>query len=141
MRMRRRSGATRFPFLARGPRLTLCQSEVIDIFKRAKIRHLSAKDVHRRLLEAGTKMTLGTVYQALGEFERAGVLIRHKFRPTERSVFELLPASRHDHMVCLESGRIIEFESKEIEQLQHLVAEQHGYDLASYKLVLYVKPK
>lgn len=103
-------------------------------------RHLSAEDVYKALLEAGEDVGLATVYRVLTQFESAGLVERHNF-DGGHSVFELDRGDHHDHMVCVESGKVIEFHNERIEQLQEEIAAEHGYEISGHSLVLYVKPK
>jgi Fur family ferric uptake transcriptional regulator len=101
---------------------------------------MSAEDIYKELLSAGADIGLATVYRVLTQFEAAGLVTRHNFEGGH-SVFELDDGDHHDHMVCVESGEVIEFVSEEIEQLQHAVAEEFGYEIIDHNLVLYVRPK
>lgn len=92
------------------------------------------------LLESGEEIGLATVYRVLTQFEAAGLVIRHNFEGGH-AVFELERGPHHDHMVDVESGKVIEFFSEEIEVLQHEIAAKHGYEIEDHSLVLYVKPK
>ena len=83
---------------------------------------------------------LATVYRVLTQFESAGLVTRHNFEGGH-SVFELDDGDHHDHMVCIETGDVIEFVNEEIEGLQHKIAEEYGYELLDHSLVLYVRPK
>lgn len=120
---------------ATGPRL-----RILEILEHSRQKHMSAEDVYRTLLTAGEDAGLATVYRVLTQFEAAGLVVRHNF-DSGHSVFELNRGTHHDHMVCMETGRVIEFESEEIEELQRRVAEEHGYVLEDHSLVLYVRPK
>jgi Fur family ferric uptake transcriptional regulator len=127
-----------------GLKATLPRLKILEIFQRNSqsggVRHLSAEDVYKALLEAGEEVGLATVYRVLTQFEAAGLVMRHNF-DSGHSVFELNRGPHHDHMVCLKTGKVIEFENEEIEKLQRRIAEQHGYVLQDHSLVLYVKPK
>ena len=101
---------------------------------------MSAEDVYKALLEAEEDVGLATVYRVLTQFEGAGLVVRHNF-DSGHSVFELARGEHHDHMVCVESGEIIEFIDEEIERRQKEIADQHGYEIVDHNLVLYVKPK
>ncbi len=101
---------------------------------------MSAEDVYKRLLNSGEEVGLATVYRVLTQFESAGLVIRHHF-DSGHSVFELDRGVHHDHMVCLKTGKVIEFQNERIEELQEEIAEKHGYTLEDHSLVLYVKPK
>ncbi len=102
--------------------------------------HMSAEDVYKALMEAGDDVGLATVYRVLTQFESAGLVERHNF-DGGHSVFEISRGEHHDHMVCMDSGEVIEFHNEEIERLQQQIAEQHGYELMDHNLVLYVKRK
>ena len=101
---------------------------------------MSAEDVYKSLLDAGDDVGLATVYRVLTQFESAGLVSRLNF-DGGHAVFELAKGEHHDHMVCMESGKVIEFIDEEIEALQHTIAEKYGYELVDHNLVLYVKPK
>jgi Fur family ferric uptake transcriptional regulator len=123
-----------------GLKVTLPRLKILEIFEKSKLRHLSAEDMYKELLESGEDIGLATVYRVLTQFEAAGLVTRHNFEGGH-SVFELDDGDHHDHMVCVETGDVIEFSNTEIERLQHEMAEAHGYDLLDHNLVLYVKPK
>ena len=80
------------------------------------------------------------MYRVLSQFESVGLVVRHNFEEG-RSVFERSSAEHHDHMVCLETGKVVEFVNERIEELQHEVAAEHGYEIVSHNMVLFVKPK
>ena len=123
-----------------GLKVTLPRLKILEIFEKSKLRHLSAEDMYKELLDSGEDIGLATVYRVLTQFEAAGLVTRHNFEGGH-SVFELDDGEHHDHMVCVETGDVIEFSNTEIERLQHEMAEAHGYDLLDHNLVLYVKPK
>ena len=123
-----------------GLKVTLPRLKILEIFEKSKLRHLSAEDMYKELLDSGEDIGLATVYRVLTQFEAAGLVTRHNFEGGH-SVFELDDGNHHDHMVCVETGDVIEFSNTEIERLQHEMAEAHGYDLLDHNLVLYVKPK
>jgi Fur family ferric uptake transcriptional regulator len=102
---------------------------------------LSAEAIYRALLDSGEELGLATVYRVLTQFERAGLVSRHNFEGGGTAVFELADRVHHDHMVCLETGRVIEFCDERIEQIQREIAEKHGYSIEEHSLVLYVRPK
>ncbi len=120
---------------ATGPRL-----RILEILEHSQLKHMSAEDVYKALLEGGEDAGLATVYRVLTQFEAAGLVVRHNF-DSGHSVFELNRGTHHDHMVCLKTGRVIEFENDEIEALQRRIAAEHGYVLEDHSLVLYVRPK
>ena len=102
--------------------------------------HLTAEDIYRRLLEHGDEIGLATVYRVLTQFEAAGLVIKHNFEGGQ-AMYELDRGGHHDHMVDVDTGKIIEFESPEIEKLQREIAARHGYELEEHSLVLYVRKK
>jgi Fur family ferric uptake transcriptional regulator len=121
-----------------GLKVTLPRLKILEILEADTTRHLSAEDIYKELLEAGEDIGLATVYRVLTQFESAGLVTRHNFEGGS-SVFELDEGEHHDHMVCVETGEVIEFVNEEIERLQHVIAEQHGYELIDHSLVLYVR--
>jgi len=123
-----------------GLKITLPRLKILEILEGAKTRHLSAEDLYKDLLKSGEDIGLATVYRVLTQFEAAGLVTRHNFEGGH-SVFELDDGDHHDHMVCVETGDVIEFVNDEIERLQHDIAEQFGYELLDHSLVLYVKQK
>lgn len=123
-----------------GLKITLPRLKILEILEGAKTRHLSAEDLYKDLLNSGEDIGLATVYRVLTQFEAAGLVTRHNFEGGH-SVFELDDGDHHDHMVCVETGDVIEFVNEEIERLQHDIAEQFGYELLDHSLVLYVKQK
>ena len=102
--------------------------------------HLTAEDIYRHLLENGDEIGLATVYRVLTQFEAAGLVIKHNFEGGQ-AIYELDRGGHHDHMVDVDTGKIIEFESSEIEKLQREIAAKHGYELEEHSLVLYVRKK
>ncbi|AOM02568.1 ferric iron uptake transcriptional regulator [Cobetia marina] len=123
-----------------GLKVTLPRVKILQILEKSMDRHLSAEDVYKALLEAGEDVGLATVYRVLTQFETAGLVMRHNF-DGGHAVFELSQEEHHDHMVCLDSGEIIEFCDPEIERRQREIVEEHGYELVEHALVLYVRPK
>lgn len=123
-----------------GLKATLPRIRILQILEDSKQRHMSAEDVYKTLLDHGEDVGLATVYRVLTQFESAGLVMRHNF-DSGHSVFELDSGVHHDHMVCLKTGKVIEFQNEEIEKLQKAIAEKNGYELVEHSLVLYVKPK
>ena len=121
-----------------GLKITLPRLKILEILENASNRHLSAEDIYKDLLDSGEEIGLATVYRVLTQFEAAGLVTRHNFEGGH-SVFELDDGEHHDHMVCVETGEVIEFTSDEIERLQHEIAEEHGFELLDHSLVLYVR--
>lgn len=123
-----------------GLKVTLPRVKILQMLESADTRHMSAEEVYKALLEMGEEVGLATVYRVLTQFESAGLVMRHNFEGGH-SVFELARGDHHDHMVCSETGMVIEFHSEEIERLQKKIAAEHGYELVDHSLVLYVQPK
>jgi len=123
-----------------GLKATLPRLRILEILEQSELKHLSAEDVYKSLLEAGEDVGLATVYRVLTQFESAGLVKRHNF-DSGHSVFEVDEGGHHDHMVCLKTGKVIEFQNEEIERLQESIADEHGYKLEDHSLVLYVSPK
>ncbi len=123
-----------------GLKVTSPRLKILEVLETSDERHLSAEDIYRALLFNGHEFGLATVYRVLAQFEGAGLVDRHNFEGG-MSVFELADRSHHDHMVCLETGKVIEFVEEQIEQLQAEIADRHGYTIEDHSLVLYVRPK
>jgi len=121
-----------------GLKVTLPRLKILEILDESELRHMSAEDIYKRLLQDGEEIGLATVYRVLTQFEAAGLVSRHNFEGGH-SVFELDDGQHHDHMVVVESGEVIEFMSEEIEKIQRDIAEQRGFKLLDHSLVLYVK--
>ncbi len=119
-----------------GLKVTAPRLKVLDIFQRSAARHLSAEDVYKALLAEQMDIGLATVYRVLTQFEQAGILARSHFE-TGKAVFELNEGSHHDHLVCLDCGRIEEFFDSKIEERQRKIAEEKGFVLADHALSLY----
>lgn len=125
-----------------GLKVTLPRVKILQLMEQAEkdSHHLSAEDVYKSLLDAGEDVGLATVYRVLTQFETAGLVVRHNFEGGH-SVFEMAKGDHHDHMVCLETNQVIEFYDELIEQRQHELADEHGFEIVDHSLVLYVKPK
>jgi Fur family ferric uptake transcriptional regulator len=125
-----------------GLKATLPRLKIINLFEHSSVRHLTAEDVYRQLLAEGLDVGLATVYRVLTQFEQAGLLVRHHFE-TGKAVFELNQGGHHDHLVCLQCGRVEEFFDAEIEKRQTKVARERGFEIHEHALYLYaefVKP-
>ena len=123
-----------------GLKVTLPRVKILQQLEAASERHMSAEDIYKALMESGEDVGLATVYRVLTQFEQAGIVMRHNFEGGS-AVFELADEGHHDHMVCLDTGKVIEFLDPEIEKRQKMIAEEHGYELVEHSLVLYVRPK
>jgi len=119
-----------------GLKATLPRRKVLELFEHSKVRHLSAEDVYKSLMAEGIDIGLATVYRVLTQFEQAGLLSRQHFE-TGKAVFELNQGGHHDHLVCLQCGRVEEFYDAEIEQRQAEVARKRGFELKGHSLALY----
>ena len=122
-----------------GLKVTLPRLRILEMLESENQSHLSAEGIYRNLLDAGEEVGLATVYRVLTQFEQAGICIRHNFEEGH-AVYELTPTDHHDHMVCLETGDIIEFTDDLIEERQNLIAKERGYTIIDHSMVLYVKP-
>ena len=121
-----------------GLKVTHPRIRILEILGEQDIHHLSAEDLYRRLLNSGEDIGLATVYRVLTQFEAAGLVEKHNFEGGQ-AVYELDRGKHHDHMVCVDTGKVIEFTSPEIELLQKQIAEKHGYVIDDHSLVLYVR--
>lgn len=119
-----------------GLKATLPRIKILEVFQQAVQRHLTAEDVYKVLLADGSDVGLATVYRVLMQFEQAGILSRNHFE-SGKSVFELNEGKHHDHLVCLDCGRVEEFFDAEIEKRQRAVAQARGFDLQEHALSLY----
>ena len=122
-----------------GLKVTLPRLKILEILEGTDPRHLSAEDIYRQLLETGDDIGLATVYRVLTQFEAAGLVTRHNFEGGH-SVFEIDDGKHHDHMVCIETGEVVEFMNDQIESLQKEIAKAHNFELVDHNLVLYVRP-
>ena len=119
-----------------GLKATAPRLKIINLFEASKVRHLTAEDVYRQLLTEGLDIGLATVYRVLTQFEQAGLLVRHHFE-SGKAVFELNEGKHHDHLVCMDCGRVEEFFDADIEKRQRAVAHARGFELQDHALALY----
>lgn len=119
-----------------GLKATLPRIKILEVFQRASRRHMTAEDVFKVLLGEGADIGLATVYRVLMQFEQAGLLSRNHFE-SGKAVFELNEGKHHDHLVCLDCGRVEEFYDADIEKRQHAVATERGFALQEHSLALY----
>ena len=123
-----------------GLKVTVPRIKILQMLETNNQRHLSAEDVYKNLLETGEDVGLATVYRVLTQFEGAGLVTRHNF-DGGYAVFELNRGDEHhDHMVCTETGRVVEFHNADIERIQKELAAANGFELVGHSLVLYVRP-
>ena len=121
-----------------GLKATLPRLKIINLFESSKVRHLTAEDVYKMLLGEGLDIGLATVYRVLTQFEQAGLLIRHHFE-SGKAVFELNQGTHHDHLVCLQCGRVEEFYDADIEKRQIRIARERGFEISEHALYLYAE--
>ena len=121
-----------------GLKATLPRIKILEVFQRTERRHLTAEDVFKVLLAEGADIGLATVYRVLMQFEQAGILLRSNFE-SGKAVFELNEGQHHDHLVCLDCGRVEEFFDAEIEQRQRTIAVTRGFELQEHSLALYAR--
>jgi Fur family ferric uptake transcriptional regulator len=120
-----------------GLKATLPRIKILEVFQQAALRHMTAEDVFKVLLNEGSDIGLATVYRVLMQFEQAGLLSRNHFE-AGKAVFELNEGKHHDHLVCVNCGRVEEFFDPEIERRQQEIAAERGYKLQDHALALYV---
>jgi len=123
-----------------GLKVTHPRVRILGILEDSDGKHLTAEDIYRELLAHEDDIGLATVYRVLTQFETAGLVLKHNFEGGQ-AVYELDRGAHHDHMVDLDTGKVIEFTSEEIERLQREIADEHGYVIEEHSLVLYVRPK
>lgn len=121
-----------------GLKATLPRLKILDLFEKAELRHLSADDVYRLLLSENMDIGLATVYRVLTQFEQAGLLERHHFE-SGKAVFEIKANHHHDHLVCINCGRVEEFVDEEIERRQKKIAKERGFVIQEHALYLYAE--
>lgn len=125
-----------------GLKATLPRLKILNLFEHGEVRHLSAEDVYKLLMNEGLDIGLATVYRVLTQFEQAGLLTRHHFE-SGKAVFELNQGGHHDHLVCLQCARVEEFYDAEIEKRQISIATERGFSIREHSLYLYadcIKP-
>ena len=119
-----------------GLKVTLPRLKILELLETSRLRHMSAEDVYKSLLDQGEDVGLATVYRVLTQFEAAGIVERHHFEGGH-SVFELKDTAHHDHLVCTSCGKVVEFKDDVIEERQRQMAEAHGFSLTDHSLYLY----
>ena len=113
---------------------------ILEILETSSGKHMTAEDIYRELIQHHSDVGLATVYRVLTQFEAAGLVLKHNFEGGQ-AVYEIDRGKHHDHMVDVDTGKVIEFTSEAIEKLQHEIAERHGYAIEDHSLVLYVRAK
>jgi Fur family ferric uptake transcriptional regulator len=123
-----------------GLKVTQPRKRILELLEETPHRHVTADDIYRVLMQAGEDIGLATIYRVLHQFEAAGLVAKHNFEGGQ-AYYELDSGEHHDHMVCVETGKVIEFTNLEIERLQAEIADRHGYYIEDHSLVLYVRPR
>ncbi len=123
-----------------GLKVTHPRVRILEILASASPRHMTAEDIYRELKDREEDIGLATVYRVLTQFEAAGLILKHNFEGGQ-AVFELDRGEHHDHMVDVDTGKVIEFSDPDIERIQHEIAAAHGYVIEDHSLVLYVRRK
>lgn len=121
-----------------GLKATFPRLKILDLFENAEVRHLTADDVYRLLLKENMDIGLATVYRVLTQFEQAGLLERHHFE-SGKAVFEIKAGQHHDHLVCINCGRVEEFHDEEIERRQKKIAKERGFVIQEHALYIYAE--
>ncbi|OZA24993.1 MAG: ferric iron uptake transcriptional regulator [Hydrogenophilales bacterium 17-64-11] len=119
-----------------GLKATLPRLKILDLFEQSNKRHMTAEEVYRLLSDEGQDIGLATVYRVLTQFEQAGLLMRHHF-DSDKAVFELNQGDHHDHLVCLQCGKVEEFYDSEIEKRQTRIAKERGFTINDHSLQIY----
>ncbi len=119
-----------------GLKATLPRLKILEILETSGRHHLSAEDVYRELLEIGDDVGLATIYRVLTQFETAGLVTRHRFE-SGHAVFELERGHHHDHIVCVQCGKVEEFYDQTIEDRQKSVVGKMGFEIQDHSLVIY----
>lgn len=119
-----------------GLKATLPRLKILDLFENSDVRHLTAEDVYKLLMNEGMEIGLATIYRVLTQFEQAGILMRHHFE-SGKAVFELNQGGHHDHLVCIQCGHVEEFFDAEIERRQTKIAKDRGFTIHEHSLQIY----
>ena len=119
-----------------GLKITQPRLKILELLTDSSDKHLRAEEIYRLLLENGDEIGLATVYRVLTQFETAGLVVRHNFEGGQ-AVFELASDDHHDHMVCVKTGKVVEFYDEIIEQRQKDIAKEHGFKITDHSLILY----
>lgn len=123
-----------------GLKVTQPRKRILELLEETGSKHLTADDIYRVFMQSGEDIGLATVYRVLNQFETAGLVVKHNFEGGQ-AYYELDSGEHHDHMVCVKSGKVIEFVNEEIENLQKKIADEHGFEIVDHSLVIYVQPK
>lgn len=123
-----------------GLKVTQPRKRILELLEETDTKHFTADDIYRLLTQSGDDIGLATVYRVLHQFEAAGLVVKHNFE-SGQAYYELDSGDHHDHMVCVETGKVTEFVNQQIEKIQSQVAAEHNYEIVDHSLVLYVRPK
>ena len=123
-----------------GLKVTQPRMRILDLLEDRHHKHMTADDIYRELVMSDVDIGLATVYRVLSQFEAAGLVAKHNFEGGH-AYYELELGIHHDHMVCVETGKVTEFVNEDIERLQEEIAAAHGYEIEDHSLVMYVRPK
>lgn len=119
-----------------GLKVTMPRISILELFENSSQRHLSADDIYMKLVESNKAIGIATVYRVLTQFEKAGILNKHNFG-NDHAVFELNSDDHHDHLMCIECGKVKEFFNAEIEDLQTKIAENENFKITDHSLIIY----
>lgn len=119
-----------------GLKATLARMKILEILEESDGRHYTAEDVYKELLASGEQIGLATVYRVLTQFEAAGLVVRHHFEGGQ-AVFELDNGTHHDHLICTNCGKVVEFIDETIESKQKAIARKMGFKMTDHSLVIY----
>ncbi len=119
-----------------GLKATIPRLKILEMFEKNGDRHLSAEDVYKTFLDMGEDVGLATVYRVLTQFEAAGLITKHNFEGGH-SVYELNQGLHHDHILCVQCGRVDEFLDDIIEERQRVIAQEKGYSITDHCLYIY----
>jgi len=122
-----------------GLKVTHARKRILEVLETSRKSHLSADDINKILIKNNDEVGVATVYRVLNQFVDADICIKHNF-DSGQAVFELTPAHHHDHMVCVKTGKVVEFEDELIEKRQEKLAKENGYRIVDHSLVLFVEP-
>jgi|SRR5690606_32920637 len=123
-----------------GLKVTLPRLQILEFLTANKGKHYTAEDIYTEMRLAEHDLGLATIYRVLNQFETAGLVIKHQFEENQ-AVFEIDTGEHHDHMIDIDSGKVVEFYDAQLEKLQEEIANEHGYELIDHKMILYVKKK
>ena len=119
-----------------GLKATTPRIKILELLESGADQHFSAEDIFSVLKDNGDDIGLATVYRVLTQFEEAGIVCRHRFEDG-RALFELNTGEHHDHIVCLQCGKVEEFVDEVIEKRQREIAAKAGFEMTDHCLYIY----